>query len=62
VVSCWHVYLPEVRLKWFAYVPADGTAIQSSVALLKPRMGYFFGASLVLTHALLEKRPLNELL
>ena len=35
VVRCWHGYLSGARCKWFAYGPADATAIPSSLAPVK---------------------------
>jgi len=46
VVRYWRGYLSGARCKWFAYGPADATATPSSLASLKPRMVYFFGAGL----------------
>jgi len=43
----WHDYLPGVRCKWFAYGPADVTVTPSSLAPLKSRMVYLFGAGLL---------------
>jgi len=43
VMRCWHGYLSGAKCKWFAYVPADASAIPSSLASLKCRMVYLFG-------------------
>ena len=37
VMTWWHGYLSAARCKWFAYCPADATAIPSSLASLKYR-------------------------
>jgi len=34
-MRCWHSYLSGAKCKWFAYGPADATAIPSSLASLK---------------------------
>jgi len=39
-------YLYGARIKWFAYGPADATATPSSLAAVKSRMAYLFGARL----------------
>jgi len=46
VVWYWRGYLFGVRCKWFAYGPADGTTTLWSLASLKSRMVYLFGACL----------------
>jgi len=46
VVRYWHSYLSGARCKWFAYGPADATAIPSSLAPVKSRMVYISGAGL----------------
>jgi len=46
VVRYWHGYLPGARCKWFAYGPADATAIPSSLAPVKSRMVCLSGAGL----------------
>jgi len=56
-VRYWRGYLSGARCKWFAYGPADATAISSSLASLKSRMVWPFWCRL--TQVVLEKRPLN---
>jgi len=46
VVRYWHGYLYGARIKWFAYGPADATVTPSSLAAVKSRMAYLFGAGL----------------
>jgi len=53
VMRCWHGYLSGAR-KWFAYGPADATAILSSLASLKSGMVSYFWCWL--THFVLEKK------
>ena len=43
VMRCWHGYLSEARGKWFAYGPADATAIPLSLASLKYGLPRFPG-------------------
>jgi len=37
-VTCWHSYLSGARCRWFAYGPADATAILLSLASIKSRL------------------------
>jgi len=46
LVRYWRGYLSGARCKWFAYGPADCTAIPSSLAPVKSRMVYLSGAGL----------------
>ena len=46
VMRYWSGYLFAARCKWFAYGPADATAISSSLASVKSRMVYLSGAGL----------------
>jgi len=53
----WHGYLSEARRRWFAYGPADATAILASLASLKFRMVWPFWCSPI--QVVLERRLLN---
>jgi len=55
VVRYWHGYLSGARCKWFPYGPADVTAAPLTLAPVKSRMVYLYGAGL----ARLEKSPLT---
>jgi len=46
VIGYWRGYLSGVWCKWFAYGPADATATPSSLASVKSRMVYLYGAGL----------------
>jgi len=46
MVRYWRGYLSGVRCKLFAYGSADATATPSSLASVKSRMVYLFGARL----------------
>jgi len=58
VIRCCYGYLCGVKCRWFAYGPADATAIPSSHAALKSRMVLPFWCRL--TEIVLESRPLNK--
>jgi len=45
-MKCCCGYLSEAKCRWFAYGVADATDTAPSLALLKSRMGYLYGASL----------------
>jgi len=47
VVRYWRGYLSGTRCKWFAYGPADAITTLSSLAPVKSRLVYLFGAGLL---------------
>jgi len=55
--GCWRGYLSGARCKYFAYGPADATAIPSSLAPAKSRLVLPFWCRL--TQIVLQKRPLS---
>jgi len=56
-MRCWRGYLSGARCKWFAYGPADVTAVPLSLASLKSRLVLPLWCRLI--QVVLEKRQLN---